>query len=213
MAFNIDSFRAKGLVFGGSRPTLFEVRLTLPAIAQTSDEEDKIRFLAQATSLPESTVGSIPVPYFGRVINVSGDRVFAPWSISIMNDEDFKIRSSFESWLNGLNTHVSNRRNGAFDAEEYKTNATVYQLAKTGNGTNDVENAIRAYTFSGLFPTALDPIGLSWGSPNQVESFNVTFAYDYWVPGDDENGDNVGKYNGVDGSAVPWSPKLNSDAI
>lgn len=208
MAFNVDSFRAKGLIYGGARPSLFEVRMSLPALAKNGDEEEKIRFLGQAASLPASTVQQVDVPYFGRMIKYAGDRTFDNFTLSIMNDEDFKLRSSFESWLNGINAHISNRRNSQFSVESYKSNATVYQLAKSGNGSNDVSTAIRAYTFSGMFPVSVDAIALSFASTNQVESFNVTFAYDFWVPGDSEEGDS-NAFNGIDGSAVGWSPKLN----
>lgn len=213
MAFNIDAFRAKGLVHGGARPTLFEIRMTLPALAEASDEVDKVRFLAQSATIPESAVSQIPVAYFGRFINVHGDRTFDPWTISVINDEDFKVRASVEAWMNGMNAHISNRRTTQFDFENYKSNATVYQLARSGNGVNDIDTAIKAYTFSGMFPIRLDPIALDWNAQNQIESFNVTFAYDYWVPGDDENGENVGKYNGKDGTAVSWNPTLNTDSI
>lgn len=208
MAFNVDSFRAKGLIHGGARPSLFEVRMTLPSLAKGGDEEEKIRFLGQATSLPASTVQQIDVPYFGRMIKYAGDRTFDNFTLNIMNDEDFKLRASFEAWLNGINTHISNRRNTEFTRESYKSNATVYQLSKTGNGSNDVSTAIRAYTFSGMFPVSIDAIALSFASTNQVESFNVTFAYDFWVPGDSEEGDS-NAYNGIDGSAIGWTPKLN----
>lgn len=211
MSFNIDNFKAKGLTHGGARPSLFEIRLDLPPLATGSDEEEKVRFLAQAASIPASTVAQIPVPYFGRVVYVAGDRTFAPWAINIVNDEDFKVRASIEKWLNAINTHISNRRDDAFGTENYKTNATVYQLAKTGDGTNSIDTAIRAYTFSGLFPTTLEAIPLSWGTQNQIESFGVTFAYDYWVPGDDENGSDTGRFNGIEGTAVAWNPKLSSD--
>lgn len=217
MTFNVDSFRAKGLIHGGARPSLFVVRMTLPTLAKGGgDEEEKIRFLAQAASLPASTVQQIDVPYFGRMIKYAGDRTFDNFTLNIMNDEDFKLRASFEAWLNGINTHISNRRNTEFARESYKSNATVYQLSKTGSGSNsgsgsgssDVSTAIRAYTFSGMFPVSIDAIALSFASTNQVESFNVTFAYDFWVPGDSEEG-NSNAFNGIDGSAIGWTPKLN----
>lgn len=128
-----------------------------------------------------------------------------------MNDEDFTIRAAFEAWLNGMNTHVSNRKDPSFAGLAYKSTATVYQLSKEIDSDN-VEQAIRAYTFSGMFPTRVDPIRLDWGTTNQIETFRVTFAYDYWVPGADENFSSGGSFLGVDGSAVDWSPTLASDS-
>jgi len=212
MAFNISSFRSSGLTYDGARPTLFEVHVNFPTLASNGQAEtNRLRFLAQATSLPASTVDKIPVAYFGRTINVDGARTFEDWQIEVLNDEDFSIKAAFEAWLNGINTHISNRKDPAFAGMAYKSTATVYQLSKELDG-NDIENAIRAYTFSGMFPTQVSQIRLDWGDTGRIETFTVNLAYDYWVPGADENYTaNDSKFNGVDGSAKSWSPRLASD--
>jgi hypothetical protein len=211
MAFNISSFRSNGLAFDGARPSLFEVRVNFPTIASNgTTETSRLRFLAHATSIPETTMDYIRVPYFGRDIKVEGNRTFADWNIEVMNDDVFTIRAAMEAWMNGMNAHISNRKNPAFAGMGYKSTATVYQLSKEKD-SDDVEQAIRAYTFSGLFPVRVDQIRLDWGTTNQIESFGVTFAYDYWVPGSDENYSDGGKYLGVDGSAKDWNPKMATD--
>lgn len=213
MSFDISAFRSEGLKFDGARPTLFEVSVNFPALATNGTAEgNRLRFLAQSASLPESLIDEIAVPYFGRTIKLEGNRTFPDWTIEILNDEDFTIRAAFEAWMNGMNTHVSNRKDPQFSGLNYKRSATVYQLSKEIPG-NDMENAIRAYTFSGMFPKQVSPIRLDWGQTNQVETFSVTLAYDYWVPGADENYTGSGgiKYLGVDGSAKPWSPILNTN--
>jgi len=211
MAFDVNAFRAEGLKFDGARPTLFEVSVSFPSLASNGTaENNRLRFLAQAASLPETRVEQVPVHYFGRTVKLEGNRTFADWNIEVLNDEDFVIKAAFESWLNGINTHVSNKKDPEFAGLGYKSVATVYQLSKEKAG-NDVEDAIRAYTFSGMFPVEVSPIRLDWGATNQIETFQVTLAYDYWVPGADENyngSGGTGKYLGVDGSAKNWSPVL-----
>jgi len=34
----------------------------------------------------------------------------------------------------------------------------------------------------GAYPTDIGAIALDWDNQNQIETFPVTFAYDYWVP-------------------------------
>lgn len=214
MSFDIAAFRSNGLLHDGARPTLFEVAVNFPTLASNGTAEgNRLRFLAQAASLPETVVEQVPVHYFGRTIKLDGNRVFGDWTIDVLNDEDFAIKAAFEAWLNGINTHVSNRKDPAFAGLGYKSTATVYQLSKEKEGSDTEETAIRAYTFSGLFPTQVSPIRLDWAQTNQIEVFSVTFAYDYWVPGADENytGSTESKYLGVDNSAKPWSPTLNSN--
>lgn len=187
--------------------------INFPTLASNGTaESNRLRFLAQAASLPETRIDKIEVPYFGRTIKVEGNRTFQDWEIEVLNDEDFAIRAAFEAWLNGMNTHVSNRKDAAFAGLAYKSTATVYQLSKESE-TSDAESAIRAYTFSGMFPIHVSPIRLRWDDTNRIETFTVTLAYDYWVPGADENylgADN--KFRGVDGSAVNWNPVLDSDS-
>jgi len=33
-----------------------------------------------------------------------------------------------------------------------------------------------------IFPIALEGMNLSWDAQNQIQTFGVTFAYDYWLP-------------------------------
>jgi hypothetical protein len=40
----------------------------------------------------------------------------------------------------------------------------------------------RAYDIIGAFPTNVDAIALDWDTTNQIQTFGVTFAYDYWLP-------------------------------
>lgn len=176
MPFNINTFKQAGLIFGGARPSLFEVQLTVPgAIGINSVSLQKFTFLCKAAELPESTISSIEVPYFGRKIKVAGERTFSDWTVTVMNDEDFAVRSMFEAWSNAINRHVANVRDIALAAEQYKTLADVIQYSKDGE-------VIRAYQLVGTFPTTISGISLGWDSQNAVEEFSVTFAYDYWVP-------------------------------
>lgn len=205
MSFNVDTFRQKGLVHGGARPTLFEVALTFPAIVPNGTAAaEQARFVCRATSLPASRVDKIDVPYMGRKIVVDGDRTFDDWQIQVMNDNDFFIKSAFEAWLNGINSHRSNRRHPSLTVTEgansLKTTATVYQLARNGNGGADVEQHLRAYRFVGVMPTQVDPIQLDWEMTNQIEVFAVNLAYDYWEP-------IVGRGPGA--SAVPYETEMN----
>jgi hypothetical protein len=190
---------------------LFEIRLNFPTIASNGTAEtSRLRFLAQSATLPGMNIGQVEVPYFGRTIKLEGNPTYDDWTFEVLNDEDFTIRAAFEAWVNGMNAIVSNRKDPSFKGLKYKSNATVYQLSKELDSDN-VESAIKAYTFSGIFPKVIAPIRLDWSATNSVETFGVTLACDYWVPGADENYTNHSGYNGVDGSAKVWSPVLASD--
>lgn len=203
MPFNISSFKSNGLVYGGARPSLFQVFLSVPTgIGIDNVSVDKFRFLCKTAELPESNLSSIDIPYFGRRIKVAGERSFNDWSVTIMNDEDFSVRSMFETWSNAMNRLVSNVRDPSVSAEQYKTDLEVIQYGKDGS-------EIRSYQFIGAFPTAIGSIALNWDSANSIEEFGVTFAYDYWVPAiesSDKKAGGVNVYGGLtdlDGPAGP----------
>lgn len=181
MAFNVRDFRADGLKFGGARPTLFDIMLTPPpGIGLGSATTKQLSVLAQASQLPAMTIDTVEAPYFGRKIKLQGDRTFADWNITVMNDEDFVLRSMFENWSNRINTLVSNRNSFGSSALAYKVDGTVRQFAKAG--PRDEGGIIRSYKFVGLFPTTIGAINLDWSSTNQIETFDVTFAYDWFEP-------------------------------
>ena len=174
MTFNVSEFRAN-LIGDGARPNLFEVTLTFPTVANNSVlAGQKISFMAKTAQLPGSTVGTVPLYYFGRELKFAGNRTFADWTLQIINDEDFTIRNSLESWMNAINSHAGNVRNSAASSPlGYTTDAVVTQYGKTGN-------ALKAYKFVGMFPLDLGAIDLDWGSNDSIEEYSVTFAYQWW---------------------------------
>lgn len=176
MPFNIAAFKSNGLVYGGARPSNFNVFLSVPAgIGIDLVSVDKFRFVCRAAELPESTISSIDIPYFGRKVKVAGERTFADWSVTVMNDEDFAVRAMFEAWSNAINRMVANVRDPAIAQEQYKADLEIIQYSVDGSD-------IRSYLLVGAFPTAVSGIGVDWNTSNSIEEFTVAFAYDYWVP-------------------------------
>ena len=175
MAFNINEFTKNGLNLGGARPTLFDVTLTIPNTITGIDLNGikKFKFTCKATAAPASTIAPIDVGYFGRVVKVAGDRTFQDWNVTVINDEDFSVRDTFEAWHNNINTLVSNIK--TVEGNAYTGTGTITQYSKNGD-------IIKEYEIFDLFPTNLSDMTLNWDSQNQIQEFGVTFAYNYWVP-------------------------------
>jgi len=174
MAFNVAEFRAN-MIGDGARPNLFQVTLNFPTIADNGVlAGQKTTFMAKAAQLPGSTLGQVTTHYFGRELKFAGNRSFADWTLQIINDEDFTIRKSLESWMNGINSHTTNTRaSGAKSPSGYTVDAEVIQYGKTGD-------MLKKYKFVGLYPHDLAPIELDWGSNDTIEEYAVTFAYQWW---------------------------------
>lgn len=159
---------------GGARTNLFEFRITIPTWAQDANNASrKITFMAKSASVPESNMPSIPVPYFGREVHVAGDRQFSPFTVTVINDEDYVVRNALESWSNAIKNHEANVTQFGRPLD-YKVDFEVVHYGKSSN-------VIKTYKFMGGFPTEIGAVALDWGSNNQIMEFPVTFVYDYWM--------------------------------
>jgi hypothetical protein len=166
----ITDFKSK-LSGGGARSNLFEVVISFPSAAPADTNVlDKSRFLIKTAALPASTITPLPVAFRGRVLQVAGDRTFETWSITILNDTDFIIRSAFENWMNTINRVSDNT--GVTDTAEYTADAFVYQLDRDGS-------TLRAYRFYDLFPTSITSIPLS-SDTEGIQEFTVEMQVLYW---------------------------------
>ena len=172
----ISQFKSQ-LIGGGARPNLFEVELTtLPAgIAWPADN---FRYMCKAAQLPASVIANIDIPFRGRIFKVAGDRTIEPWSITVINDEDFRIRKAMEEWVDRIAKLENNL--GATDPSAYMVNAKVFQLgrgATPSSSTNagDRNAVLREYEFIDIFPTSVSSIDLSYDSSDTIEEFVVDF--------------------------------------
>ena len=170
MAFSVTEFQGQ-MQFGGARPSLFEVNITNPF---NSSADDKVRFMAKASAIPASTLSVIETQYFGRPVKFAGNRTFEEWSVTIINDEDFAVRSTLEEWHQNINTVQGNVRQAGAGPEAYKSQGSVIQYGKQGN-------ILREYKFVGIFPVTIPTIELAWETADTIEEFVVTFAYDYFT--------------------------------
>ena len=181
----ISDFKSK-LTGGGARANLFEVVLTFPDIVQpATDVLDKSRFLVKGARLPASNIAQIEVPFRGRALKIAGDRTFDSWTVTVINDTDFAIRSAFERWSNTINRLSDNT--GLTNPADYQSDAYVYQLDRDGS-------TLRSYRFYDTFPTQVGPIELSYDAQG-IQEFTVELQVQYWEAikgsGPNAGGENV----------------------
>lgn len=174
----ITDFKGQ-LTGGGARSNLFEVEMAFPSdlsTVATTDVLTKSRYLCKTANLPASTVAPIDVPFRGRILKVAGDRTFDPWTITIINDTDFKIRHAYESWANILSKLDNNT--GYIDPASYHADMVIYQLGRDVDGTKKSGatgnvSTLRSYKLFGTFPTSVSAIDVSYDSTNAIEEFTV----------------------------------------
>lgn len=196
----LEDFKAR-LVGGAARPNLFEVEMNFPSFAtsansgsgtdQTRSVSELSRFMIKSANLPASNVGVIEVPFRGRTLKIAGDRTFDVWTITIINDIDFSIRTAFEKWMNAINKHDDN--SGLINPAQYQRDAIVKQFGRTSIASaqsnvvspittqaGDSIPVLKAYKFYGIFPTAVSAIDLSYDSSDSIEEFTVDLQVQWW---------------------------------
>ena len=184
----LTNFKSR-LATGGARPNLFEVNITTGEENSYWNEtaQEDFQFLCKATSMPVQTIGSVDVPFRGRILKVAGDRTFEPWSVTVINDEDFKVRKSFEKWsqaINNLATGVGEVNPGA-----YMGRGQIRQLSRSATVAGAVGGAaafdsgdqkvVHEYQVEDIWPSEIGSIDLSYESSDAIEEFTVTFQVQY----------------------------------
>ena len=175
---NISQFKSK-LIGGGARPNLFEVELTtLPPNVVSDWDADIFQFMCKAASLPAQNIANIDIPFRGRIFKVAGDRTIDTWTITVINDEDFRFRNAFENWTQQIANLDDNM--GTTDPSAYMVNAKVYQLGrgseKSSQNNSGTENVVlKEYEFINIFPTNVSAIDLSYDTGDTIEEFTVEF--------------------------------------
>ena len=185
MAHSIQDFKT-ALKGGGARSNLFEVSLTLPTGFQkaTGYSDTNFSLLCKSAALPASNIANIDVPFRGRVFKVAGERTFDPWQITVINDEDFAIRKTMESWAQYIAQYADG--SGTTNPSSYMANATVKQLKRksttSGQTTGSGLDVAATYNFYDIFPTSVAAIDLSYDNADAIEEFTVEFQVQYWAP-------------------------------
>ena len=146
----IDDFKAN-LLGGGARSNQYRVTLAEPPGVAIGLDVRRTSFLCSATTLPETTIGTIPLTFRGRTINIAGDREApAPWTTTFFAD----------------NTGLTN-------TADYTTDLTVDQLDRDGT-------VLKTYIFRSAWPKTIAAITLGSAESTAIETFDCTWEYQHF---------------------------------
>ena len=170
--FNVERFKSS-LTNGGARPNQFMVQLSFPNYVVGGQlAVARAPFLVSVAELPGQTVNPAIVQYRGREVKFVGDRIYAPFTITVMNDAEMSIRTAMEQWMGGMEDYAG--KFGRMAPSEYQRDMQVYQLDRSGN-------ALKEYKIVNAFPVDLSPVALDFGANDQISTFTVTFQYQHFT--------------------------------
>lgn len=184
--FNVENFKAS-LTSGGARPNQFQIQLSFPTYVTVAPVAvARSPFLVSVAELPGQTVNPAIVQYRGREVKFAGDRVYAPFTVTVLNDSDFSIRNGIEQWMNGMDE--LELKIGKLQPAEYQRNMDILQLDRNGN-------ILKTYTLQGAFPVDLSPVALDFGANDQISTFQATFQYQFFQTSGNQGG--VANFPGI----------------
>tara|TARA_B100000925_G_scaffold290797_1_gene276880 strand:+ start:1438 stop:2082 length:645 start_codon:yes stop_codon:yes gene_type:complete len=194
---SIDSFKSR-LIGGGARPNLFEVEMAFPSVNGDDSaifpelKDTSYRMMIKGAQLPASNIQEVVVPFRGRQLKVAGDRRFEPWTITVINDGDFRLREAFEKWANFI-TKVSDG-SGTVNPSDYYADWVVNQLGRantdlavTGDSNPAKIEVLRRYQMVGCWPSSVGAIELTYDAQDVIEEFQVTMQVQWWQAYDGQN--------------------------
>ena len=167
---NISEFKAR-LGAGGARPNQFRVLLGFPSYVTGVDVSNSL--LVTGAAVPASTVNPAILQYRGREVKLAGERIFDPWTITIVNDSGQSLRRPFEQWMEGMNGTAGN--DGIIRPSDYQADITVQHLDR-----NDEVLRGGTYVLRDAFPIQMSEIALQYAQNDIIEEFTVTFQYAHY---------------------------------
>ena len=172
-ALGVLEFQSR--IKGAVRPNLFSVSHNFPSGIIAADGLET--FMCKSAALPASTVGTVELPFRGRVIKVPGDRTFESWTGTFYMDDAFELRGAYEKWIELTNTVDANTASaGMGDVLE---DIVVTQMDKF-NGSATQFKDIRQYKLVKAFPVSVSQVSLAYDNNDSYEEFDVEFAYPYF---------------------------------
>jgi len=163
---------------GGSRINRFKVVGEL----KEAGRNDITNFHIRAASLPSSQVGAININYRGRTVSFPGDRMYQPWTITVLDDRPAtgnskSLYAAFHDWQNEMNDHVDNTALAAAVTDpsyHFATDWRVQQLDTNGS------KVIREFILKNCWPVYVGPVELDMSQDNTLATFAVTLVYSHF---------------------------------
>ena len=174
-ALGVLQFQQK--IKGAVRPNLFQVQHDFPSVDGLSVNKDLATYLCKSAALPASTVGTVELPFRGRVIKVPGDRTFESWTATFYMDDAFELRGAYEKWVELTNTVDANT--AAANMTDVLKDVTVTQMDKFNGSATGFAN-IREYRLVSAFPVSVSQVSIAYDNNDSYEEFDVEFAYQYF---------------------------------
>lgn len=190
---NLGILQFQQKIKGGVRPNLFQVSHSFPNGVTVGNGEEAVTTFCKSAALPASQVGTVELPFRGRVLKVPGDRTYESWTATFYVDDAFTLRSAYEKWIELTNAADANIASASL-TEIFK-DVEVSQLDKFQGEDLQI---IRTYKLASAYPVSVSQISLAYDNNDSYEEFDVEFAYQFFeTSGGTNTNNNITRVGGV----------------
>lgn len=166
MALSIDTFLASGIKKEGlSKPYLFEVSI--------NKFNNSLSFWAKGASIPGHSVNMVGIPFQGRLFKYPGEKNFADFSITVINQENYDLRKEFELWAKEISDNLTG--GSTRNIKKIWRNIIVSQFK------SDHSESTIYFELHDAFIVDISPMELNWENVSATQDFTVTFSYQYYT--------------------------------
>ena len=156
---------------GGTRVNRFYVTSSGCGTLAAADTQFHIR----AATIPGASITPLGVNWFGRTVNIPGERVYEPWTITVLDDKDDKnLYTKFKAWHKTIADYGTDIKFG--DMALIK--ACSWTIKHLQNAS---ETPHKTFTLSQAWPVSIGPLVLDMSQDNVLASFDVRILYTHFT--------------------------------
>jgi len=134
------------------------------------------KFLVRSTSLPESSIDPIEVPYQGMNFKIGSTHTFSEWECTFNADNGMALRQQFINWMKSVHNPQNNQHGTPND---YFGQVNIEMLDPFqnfgGDGTAGANYMVILYN---AWPSNVGSLDLAYDN-KEVAQFSVTFTYNW----------------------------------
>lgn len=130
--------------------------------------ENQVAYLVRSSSLPESTIDPIEVPWQGQTYKIGSTHTFSEWECTFNVDMAANVRRQMEAWMHQIHEPSSNLQ-GIPDAYFGSVRLELLSVAAV---------PVMQYVLHQAWPSSIGALELAQDSKD-VAQFSVTFNYNW----------------------------------
>lgn len=157
----------KNRVGMGTRPNRYLVTMPIPGSSYQMDVQ------VSALSLPAASIGTIAVPFRGRVLKLPGDRRFSSWSFTVYDTRD-GLWNVLHNWSNNINSYRLNETGYTAQDGDLNRNWIIKHFDLNG------DRLLKEVTLYNCWLSNISPFELAYGSMDQMSQFTCTVEYEWF---------------------------------